>query len=65
LAHFENKTAATLGKKETGSQQFVVDPQALCILETLSLQMILTFLDGEDLDGLLSYETGDKKCFLL
>jgi hypothetical protein len=31
-------------KKETVSLQFVVDLQALCILETLSLQMFLAAL---------------------
>jgi hypothetical protein len=33
LAQFK-KTAATLSKKETGSLQFIVGPQALCIFET-------------------------------
>jgi hypothetical protein len=44
LAFFEKKTAATLCKKETGSLQFIVGPQALCILEALSLQMFLAAL---------------------
>jgi hypothetical protein len=44
LAHFEEKTAATLSKKEPGSLQFVVDLKALCILENLSLHMFLVAL---------------------
>jgi hypothetical protein len=43
LGFFE-KNAATLSKKETGSLQIIIGPQALCILETLSLQMFLAAL---------------------
>jgi hypothetical protein len=50
LGFFKKKTAATHCKKETGSLQFTVGPQALCILETLSLQMFFWLpLIGEDL----------------
>jgi glycine cleavage system aminomethyltransferase T len=40
----EKKTAATFRKKETVSMKFVVGPQAWCILETLSRQMIFAAL---------------------
>jgi hypothetical protein len=43
LAHFEKKTATT--------QQFVVDLQALCILDTQSLQIFFATLNDEGLDG--------------
>jgi hypothetical protein len=41
LALYEKKTAATLCKKETGSMEIMVDPQALCIFETFEQSFIL------------------------
>jgi hypothetical protein len=48
LAHFVIKIAATLLKKETGFTKFVVESQALYILESLRCSWL--FSDGEDLD---------------
>ncbi len=42
-SYFETKTVVPLFEKETGSLQFIVDHQALCVVETLSLQMFLHF----------------------
>jgi hypothetical protein len=43
---FRGENVVTHCKKETGFLQFVVGPQNLCVLETLSLQMILAALGG-------------------
>jgi hypothetical protein len=49
------KLPPLFAKKETGCLQCVVDLQALCIIESLSFQMLQMFLVGEDLDQFKLY----------
>jgi hypothetical protein len=65
LALFEKKIANTLGRKETGSLQFIGGTQALCIFEPLSLQMILAAIEWCSFGSIQTLQTLYLKISLL